>query len=95
MAAGEGWDVTGPSTEPNAILANARIEESDPGCWQATVHVDVFEVVDGMREKTKELIAGRFEISIDDAIAELTRRGDMTGHEAIGARRRATIASTC
>ena len=87
--------MTGLNTEPNAILASARIEESDPGCWQATVHADVFEVVDGMRKKTKELIAGRFEISIDAAIAELMRRGDMTGHEAIAARCRALGASIC
>lgn len=74
---------------PSPCLSASRIEEFDLGRWQAIKLIEVIHMIDGTPRKVGETVIDRHEISIDDAIAELTRRGEMTGHEAIAARRRA------
>lgn len=70
-----------------------RIEEFEPGCWQATIIENVYILDNLTRSKVREVVLDRREILVDDAIAELTRRGEMTGHEAIAARRRSMEAA--
>lgn len=71
-------------------LSDANIEETAPGAWVAFGTIGIVSSLPGWRQEVARLRTGEFEeISVDDAIAELTRRGEMTGHEAIAARRRA------
>lgn len=71
-------------------LSNANIEEPAPGEWVAFGTVGIVSSLPGFQQEVARIRTGEFEaISVENAIAELTRRGEMTGHEAIGARRRA------
>lgn len=75
-------------------ISQARIREVAPGEWVAFGMYGIIANVTGRQTKIAEILDGEFEeISVDDAISELTRRGEMTGHEAIAARRRATGAA--
>lgn len=58
-------------------ISSARIDETKPGRWTASAMQQVSGQIDGVRAKVAEVVTDMREISAADAIAELTRRGDM------------------
>jgi len=71
-------------------LSDAILMEISPGRWTAFFRIEIKSNLNGWLHTVAEVVGDELgSVSADAATAELVRRGEMTGHEAMSARLRA------